>query len=131
MPDKLPVSQVKLIAFLITSHSLLLHPLEAISEQNPELLKILCAVGHEQTQIVTLRDMQQTGKDACAAEQHSPPYQALSPFFVIHYFYPSLKEPGFLIAMDCGRNDYHVSIHFLCTIHLIQPVKNYYHHFLS
>lgn len=64
-----------------------------------------------------------------AAGQHSSPHPLPSSPFSFILSHPSLKEPDFLVVMDCRRNNC-MCLSVLCApSHLSKsPVRSYYHH---
>lgn len=116
-PAKLPLNHLGMISFLITNISLLLHPLETVSEQNPERLvncqaDAICSWAWtdmccEQQPGKCARLWASKGKSSKVAELCCLP--TLSPFsFIISY--PLFEEPELLIVMDYRRENCFVPV---------------------
>lgn len=120
-----------MIGFLITNPSLLLYPLEAMSEEGPEFLvnETSDAISHwlETEMCCDSEGMRsRPGKHAelrlrleGAAGRHSSPHPLPLPPFSFFLSHPSLKEPDFLAVMVCRRKNYHVPVSFIYTISFI------------
>ena len=120
-----------MIGFLITNPSLLLYPLEAMSEKCPEFLvnetsdaisnwletEMCCDSEGMHSRPGKYAELQLRPKGA--AGQHSSPHPLPSSCFSFILSYPSLKEPDFLVVMGCRRNNYYVPVSFTYTISLI------------
>ena len=130
------------IGFLITNPSLLLSPLEAMSEESPEFLvnETSDAISNwleTETRCDSEGMHCRPGKYAKlqlrpkgATGHHSPPHPLPSSPFSFILSHPSLKEPDFLVVMGCRRNTCHVPVSFMSApSHLSKsPVRSYYHH---